>query len=32
MKHFYQHLIEIESVSIELDQMDLSSEEKITFS
>lgn len=27
-KHFYSHLIEIESISVELDTLDLSSEEK----
>lgn len=29
MKHFYTHLIEIESVIVELDKMDLSKEEKL---
>lgn len=29
MKHFYSHLIEMESIIIELDKMDLSKEEKI---
>lgn len=28
MKYFYQHLIEIESVTIELDKLDLSKEQK----
>ena len=29
MKHFYTHLIEIESVIVELDKLDLSEEQKI---
>ena|SRR5258708_1909567 len=29
MKYFYSHIISIESLTIELDQMDLSKEEKI---
>jgi len=29
MKHFYSHLIEIESIIIELDKLDLSQEQKI---
>lgn len=29
MKHFYSHLIEVESVVIELDKLNLSTEEKI---
>ena len=29
MKHFYSHLIGIESIFVELDKMDLSKEEKI---
>lgn len=29
MKHFYSHLIEIESITVELDQMDLSESERI---
>lgn len=29
MKHFYSHLIEIESIIVELDKMGLSKEEKI---
>jgi len=29
MKHFYGHLIEIESIIIELDKLDLSEEQKI---
>lgn len=29
MKHFYSHLIEIESIVIELDKMDLTKEQKI---
>lgn len=29
MKHFYSHIIEIESITIELDQMELSESEKM---
>lgn len=29
MKHFYSHLIEIESIIVELDKLDLSQEQKI---
>lgn len=29
MKYFYQHLIEIESIAIELDKLDLSKEQKL---
>ena len=29
MKHFYTHLVEIESIIIELDKLDLSQEQKI---
>lgn len=29
MKHFYSHLIEIESIEIELDKMDLTKEQKM---
>ncbi len=32
MKHFYTHLIEIESVIVELDEMNLSKEEKLHLS
>lgn len=32
MKYFYTHLIEIESIIVELDKMDLSKEEKIHLS
>lgn len=32
MKYFYSHLIELEPLTSELDQMDLSSEEKIYLS